>query len=79
MRNSQEELMKIIDMDMSDDEFVDFLVSLPPNADGELTEKMYQEFEKAKAKGPIYDKSFAEFLKRYVVKNEVKDENGEND
>ena len=61
--------MKVIDMDMNDDEFVDFLVSLPPNADGELTEKMYEvahrEFEKAKAKGPVYDKSFAEFLKRY--------------
>lgn len=70
MRNSQEELMKIIEMDMSDDEFVDFLVSLPPNASGELTEKMYRDFEKAKAKGPVYDKSFAEFLKRY--------ENGEN-
>ena len=74
--------MKIIDMDMSDDEFVDFLVSLPPNADGELTEKMYEvahevahrEFEKAKAKGPVYDKSFAEFLKRYEVKDKVKDE-----
>ena len=70
--------MKVIDMDMSDDEFVDFLVSLPPNADGELTEKMYREFEKAvklrKAKGPIYDKSFAEFLKRYEVRDEVKDE-----
>ncbi len=52
-------------MNMTDDEFVDFLVSLPPNADGELTEKMYREFEKAKAKGPVYDKSFAEFLKRY--------------
>ena len=52
-------------MDMTDDEFVDFLVSLPPNADGELTEKMYREFEEAKAKGPVYDKSFAEFLKRY--------------
>ena len=70
MSNKREELMKVIDMDMSDDEFVDFLVSLPPNADGELTEKMYQEFEKSKAKGPVYDKSFAEFLKRY--------ENGEN-
>ena len=57
--------MKVIDMDMSDEEFVDFLVSLPPNADGELTEKMYREFEKVKAKGPVYDKSFAEFLKRY--------------
>ena len=61
--------LKVIDMDMNDDEFVDFLVSLPPNADGELTEKMYEvahrEFEKAKAKGPVYDKSFAEFLKRY--------------
>ena len=33
-----------------------------------------EEFEKAKAKGPIYDKSFAEFLKRYKVKDEVKDE-----
>ena len=60
--------MKIIDMDMSDDEFVDFLVSLPPNADGELTEKMYKEFEKAKAKGPIYDKSFAEFLKNMKLR-----------
>ena len=74
MRNEREKIMKIIEMDMNDDEFVDFLVSLPPNADGELTEKMYREFEKAKAKGPVYDKSFAEFLKRY----EVKDENGEN-
>ena len=74
--------MKVIDMNMTDDEFVDFLVSLPPNADGELTEKMYEvahrEFEKAvklrKAKGPVYDKSFAEFLKRYEVNDEVKDE-----
>ena len=70
--------MKIIDMDMSDEEFVDFLASLPPDADGEQTEKIYevayQELGKAKAKGPVYDKSFAEFLKRYVVK----DENGEN-
>ena len=65
--------MKVIDMDMSDDEFVDFLASLPPNADGELVEKMYQEFEKAKAKGPIYDKSFAEFLKRYEFKDELLD------
>ena len=62
--------MKVIDMDMTDDEFVDFLVSLPPNADGELTEKMQREFEKAKAKGPVYDNSFAEFLKRYEVKDE---------